>query len=39
MVMSAVNNLPIGSTPYYVQVFGATNDENNYQLTLTVTGP
>jgi hypothetical protein len=40
MVMATVNNLPTGSSPYYVQVAGSTaTGENNYKVTFTVTGP
>jgi hypothetical protein len=40
MVMTTVNNLAVGSSPYYVQVAGATaTGENNYKVTFTVTGP
>lgn len=38
-VMVTVNNLPTGSSPYYVQIYGPTTGENNYKLTLSVTGP
>ena len=38
-VTANVSNLPQGSSPYYVQVFGPATGKNNYKLTLKVTGP
>jgi len=33
------SNLPMGSSPFYVQVFGPVVGKNNYKLKLEVTGP
>jgi hypothetical protein len=39
MVKATVNNLAVGSSPYFVQVYGTATGENNYKVTFTVTGP
>jgi len=38
-VMATVNNLAVGSSPYFVQVYGTATGQNNYKVTFTVTGP
>jgi len=38
-VMASVANLPTGSSPYFVQVYGPAVGKNNYKVTFTVTGP
>jgi hypothetical protein len=39
MVKATLNNAAVGSSPYYVQVYGPATGENNYKVTFTVTGP
>ena len=38
-VHTSVPNLAIGSSPYYVQVYGPAVGKNNYKVTFNVTGP